>query len=498
MILSGISKIVKTILVLLIIPVSVAIGQDTQVEKWSLEECIAYALKNNLNIKTGEYMVEDSKVQFTQSKGDMYPTANMNGGYTNLWGRSIDPTTNLFTNQRIQSIGLQFSASYILYGGSQNRNAVKQNRLNLASANFDLEKAKNDVMLNTTLEFLTVVLNIELYENAKLQLEITKAQLETTSKQVEVGALPLSNELDLIAQVESNEVQVINAENNVRIAYLRLKQLLLLPADTPFDIEVPDIQNIEIEPEPITANSVYQTAQNLMPEIKSADMQVESAEIGVKIARGTLDPVLRLGGSMYSNYSSAADRQRFVADPDGGSVTLPTEIGYVINPIDPALPTIPVFRDVEFPNGEYVDNYPIGTQLQDNWSYSVNLNLNIPIYNGLQSRSYHQRAKINAEQSKIMAQQTRQNLRQTIELAYTDAQAAAKTYNASIRQVESLTESFRAAEKSYNLGAMNIYDYQVSSNNLFMARSDLLRAKYNYIFTTKVLDFYLGKPLSLD
>jgi outer membrane protein len=277
-----------------------------------------------------------------------------------------------------------------------------------------------------------------------------------------------------------------------------LKQLLLLPADTPFDIEVPDIQNIEIEPEPITANSVYQTAQNLMPEIKSADMQVESAEIGVKIARGTLDPVLRLGGSMYSNYSSAADRQRFVADPDGGSVTLPTEIGYVINPIDPALPTIPVFRDVEFPNGEYVDNYPIGTQLQDNWSYSVNLNLNIPIYNGLQSRSYHQRAKINAEQSKIMAQQTRQNLRQTIELAYTDAQAAAKTYNASIRQVESLTESFRAAEKSYNLGAMNIYDYQVSSNNLFMARSDLLRAKYNYIFTTKVLDFYLGKPLSLD
>jgi outer membrane protein len=234
-----------------------------------------------------------------------------------------------------------------------------------------------------------------------------------------------------------------------------------------------------------------------MPEIKSADTQVESADIGVKIARGGLDPRLSLGGNMSSNYSSARDQERFVADPDGGSVTVPTPIGYVINPLEPTQ-QIPVFTDIDVPNGETVPDYPIGIQLQDNWSYSVSLNLYIPIFNGLQSRSQHQRAKIYAEQTKILAQQTRQNLRQTIEVAYTDAQAAAKTYNASIRQVESLTESFRAAEKSYNLGAMNIYDYQVSSNNLFMARSDLLRAKYNYIFTTKVLDFYLGKPLSLD
>lgn len=496
MILSGISKIVKTILVLLIIPVSVVIGQDTQVDKWSLEECIEYALDNNLSVKQSEYTVSDNEVQLTQSKGGMYPTANMGGGYTNLWGRSIDPTTNRFTNQRIQSLGLQLSANYTLYGGSQNRYAVKQNRLNLVSANYDLEKAKNDIMLNTTLEFLTVVLNNELLENAQLQLEITKAQLETTSKQVEVGALPLSSELDLIAQVESNEVQLINAENNLRIAYLRLKQLLLLPADTPFEIEIPDVDRINIDQEPVTANSVYAEAQKIMPEIKSVDTQVESAEVGVKIARGGMDPRLSLAGNMYSNYSSAADRERFLADPDGGSIEVPTQIGYAINPIDQS--QIPVFSDIDVPNGEFVDNYPLGTQLQDNWSYSVSLNLYIPIFNGLQSRSQHQRAKIYSEQTRILAQQTRQNLRQTIELAYTDAQAAAKTYNASIRQVESLTESFRAAEKSYNLGAMNIYDYQVSSNNLFMARSDLLRAKYNYIFTTKVLDFYLGKPLSLD
>ena len=165
-------------LVLLIIPVSIVFGQDTQVEKWNLEECIEYALDNNLSVKQSEFSVSDSEVLLRQSKGGMYPSANMGGGYTNLWGRSIDPTTNLFSNQRIQSLGLQLSANYTLYGGSQNRNSVKQNRLNLTSATFDLEKVRNDIMLNVTLEFLTVVLNNELLENAKLQLEITKAYME--------------------------------------------------------------------------------------------------------------------------------------------------------------------------------------------------------------------------------------------------------------------------------------------------------------------------------
>lgn len=493
----GISKLVKTILVLLSIPISIVFGQDSQGERWGLEECIAYALDNNLMVKQNAYFVDNAGVQLTQSKAGMYPTANMGGSVTNLWGRSIDPTTNQFENQQIRSLGLQLSANYTLYGGSQRRNYVKRSRLDLASAQFDLEKAKNDVMLDVTMAFLTVIQNIELEENTRLQLEITKAQLDITSKQVEVGALPISNELDLIAQVESNEVQVINAENEVRLAYLRLKQLLLLPADTPFEIEIPDISDLAVELEPITTAQVYETAQTIMPEVKSADMQVESADMGVKIARGSMDPSLSLGANMYSNYSSAADRERFVADPGGGSTSIPAQIGYVINPLDPTQ-RIPVFNDIDLPDGEIKDGYPIGLQLQDNWSYSVSMGLYIPIFNGYQSRSQHQRAKIQLEQSRILAQQTRQNLRQTIELAYADAQAASKTYNASLRQVESLEESFRAAEKSYNLGAMNIYDYQVASNNLFRARSDLLRAKYSYIFTTKVLDFYLGKPLSLD
>jgi len=493
-------KLVKSLLLIVLFPVSISIAQETNDNSWSLEECIDYALNNNLDIKNSEYNVEDYRIQWTQSKAGMYPSANAGGGYTNLWGRSIDPTTNRFTNQRIQSLGLQLNANYTLYGGSQLRNSVKRSKMNLEGSTYDLETIRNDVMLNVTLAFLNVILNTELFENAKSQLEITKAQLEITRKQVKAGALPYSSELDLIAQVESNEVQVINTENDVRLSYLNLKQYLLLPADTPFEIVMPELNIEDLESIAITSNEVFATAEDIMPQIKSVDMAQQSAELLVKISRGALDPRLTVGANMYSNYSSAGDRERFLPDPDGSSTTFPDENGYWINPLDPDPSTnrIPVFKDVEVPNGEIVDSYPLGPQLQDNWSYSLSMNLVIPIFNGLQSKSGLQRARIMSKQAGIFAKQVRQNLRQTIERAYNDAIAASKSYNASDKQVVSLEESFRAAERSYNLGAMNIYDYQVASNNLFRARSDLLRAKYNYIFTAKVLDFYLGKPLTLD
>ncbi len=464
---------------------------------WTLEECIEHALDNNLAIQRGELDVRDSEIQLYQSKADRYPNLNLGTGYSNRWGRSIDPTSNLFSTQRIQSLGVQANSGVTLYGGSRIRNTVRQNQVDYQTSSYDLEAARNDVMLNVTTAFLNVILNIELLENARLQLETTQTQLETIRKQVQVGALPYSNELDLIAQVESNGVQVINSENDVRLSRLRLKQLLLIPASESFEIDVPQIEFEEIAPIEGSSEAVYQSAEAVMPEVKSADLFVESSELGVKIARGGLDPQLSANADLFTNYSSAADRQRFVADPSGGSTTIPVQIGYVVNPLDGSA-EIPVFSDQEIPNGELVDGYPFSDQLQDNWSYSLGVSLAIPIFNGLTSRANYQRAKIQAERASTFAQETRQNLRQTIELAYSDATAASKTYNASVKQVASLEEAFRAARKSFDLGAINNYDYQVASNNLFRARSDLLRAKFNYIFTIKVLDFYLGKPLSLD
>lgn len=474
----------------------ISVNAQHDEKKWTLEECIDYALENNLSVKRGHLSVRDNELVLHQSKADLLPSLNIGGSYSNRWGRSIDPTTNLFRTERIQSLNAYGQSQMILYGGSRLRNTIKQNQTNLQGSQYDLEKAENDLMLNVATDFLSVILTMELLENAQVQLQTTETQLETTRKQVRAGALPISSELDLIAQVESNKVQVINAENDVRLATLRLKQLLMISAEESFDIVIPDLDIEDLDQVLLSSDDIYKQSVIIMPEILGVDKTVASTDMGVKIARGWFDPRLSVSADFYSNYSSAANRERFVLDPDGTPTTIETPIGYFYEPVNQT--KYPVFTETEIPAGEYIDNYPIQSQFKDNISRSVGINLVIPIFNGLQTRTGYQRAKIQSEQARLMAAETRQRLRQSIELAYNDALAASETYNASTKQVASLEESFRAAEKSYNLGAMNIYDYQVASNNLFRARSDLLRAKYNYIFTVKVLDFYLGKPLSLD
>ena len=490
----------KIYFLIIMLFISLFSGYETNaqdIKKWTLEECIDYALRNNLLVKQSQLSVRDNELLLKQSKAELLPSLNVGGSYSNRWGRSIDPTTNQFDTEQIRSLNSYGQSQLLVYGGSRLRNTIKQNKTLLEGSQYDLQKVENDIMLSVATDFLNVILNKELLENAQLQLQTTQAQLETTSKQVKAGALPISSELDLIAQVESNKVRVINSENDVRLANLRLKQLLMIPSEEPFDIVIPEFDE-DLTRTVLTSEDLYTQSKNIMPEVQAAEKTVLSADLGVKIARGWFDPRLSVSADVYSNYSSVADRERYILDPDGTPTTVEVPIGYFYNPIGPTPETIPVFKQEEIPAGNIVDGYPVRDQFSDNISNSIGISLMIPIFNGLQTRTGYQRAKIQSEKARLYAEETRQVLRQNIELAYNNALAASETYNASTKQVASLEESFRAAEKSYNLGAMNIYDYQVASNNLFRARSDLLRAKYNYIFTVKVLDFYLGKPLSLD
>ena len=477
--------------------VTMAQDQDPSDTVWTLERCINVALENNLTIKGSELTVKGNELALKQSKADIYPTLNAGGGYGNLWGRSIDPTTNLYSTQRIQSVGFQGSSDVTLFGGFSKRNAINQDKTALLASNYDLQTDKDNIMLDVANAFLTVILDVELQENAKVQLSTTQTQLEKTSKQVKAGALAYSDELDLQAQVESNRVQVTTAENNLRIAKLRLKQLLLIPSGVPFDVKIPDLSKESLVTELLPPDQIYSTAETIMPQVKSADLLVKGAEYGIKIAKGYLMPTLSLSANIYSNYSSAANRRRFLADPSGETTVQTVPIGYFISPLDNST-RIPVLADTEIPVGQYVDNYPVFDQFKDNLSEQMQLSLRIPIFNGLQSRTAYQRAKIQSMRANVQAQQIRLQLRQNIELAYNNALAADQTYEASMKQVTSLEESFRATQKSYDLGARSYIDYQVASNNLFAAKSDLLRAKYNLIFSQKVLDFYTGKPITLD
>jgi outer membrane protein len=458
-------------------------AQDTK--KWGLEECVNYAYENSLNVRRSELTMQNNEALLKQSKLSRLPSLNANIFNSWRWGRSIDPTTNLFTSQRINSNGLNASSDFLLYNGSKLSRTIKQGEKDVEASFYDLEKSKNDIALDVVFGYLQIIFTRELHQNAIEQLKTSKTQLDQTEKMVNAGSLPMTNLLDLQAQVASNEVDVINAENDVNIAILQLKQYLQIPAEEPFDIIEPEFQKDNYDFITQSVREVYEQAEKTQPEIRSADLQIESAQLGVKIAQSDHIPQIGLQAQYYTNYSDQnLEFGDIELNPDEY-----TPIGYLLS--DPTQIVVEPSYTISY------NKIDLPTQWADNRSWSAGFNIGIPIFNGWQTRTNIQRAKIQEDLAEINAKETRNILRQTIETAYNDALAAVKVFDAASKQVSALEESFRATEKSYNLGAVNFVDYQVSSFNLFSARSNLVRAKFDYIFKLKVLDFYLGNPLTL-
>jgi outer membrane protein len=471
---------------LLLINSLLAHAQDKKV--WTLQECIDYALQNSLNVKRSLLSVETSQINLNQSKYQLLPTLNGGSSFGYNWGRNIDPTTNLFITQRINSFNINASTSLLLFNGFRLFNTYRQSSLEYEAAGEDFNKAKNDVILNVITLYTSVIFNKELLQNAQSQLTTTTQQLERTRKLSDAGSVPVGNVLDLEAQQATNELNQITRENILNISILQLKQALQLPASTPLDIEVPQL---DIDSELVmteTPEQIYNTAYEFLPQVKIARIRLQSSLLNVKATRGGLYPRLSLNGNLFSNYSSAADRVRFVAD-GGPSTTQPVQIGYVQGS------NVPVFRDTQFASGATVDGYGISDQIKDNIARSLSLNLQIPIFNGYQTRASVQRSVISNEQANINLKDTENQLRQLIESAFNDASAASKTYQSAMKQVKARTEAFRMSKQRFDFGAVNFVEYQTAENALFQAESDLVRAKYDFIFKKKVLDFYQGKPI---
>jgi outer membrane protein len=459
--------------------------QDSVAAKsvWNLKECVDYALANSLQVKRSELSLELSSLDKRQARMQMLPSVNLVGSYGLNWGRGIDPVTNQFvSSQRNGYTSIGGNSDLDLFNGFSIQNTMKQASRDFEASALDLAKSKNDVILNVVSLFITVVFKKELVENAKLQLGSSQQQLERTRKLVAAGSLPKSNELDLEAQVATNELNLINQENALNLSLLQLEQALQLPAREDFDVEVPviDAEDLILEQ---NSDEVYEIARSTMPEVKSAKLRIESSNYGVKAARGGLYPRLSLSGSINSNYSSSS-ATRFV--PDGGFNTIQT--GYFVQGTN-----APVYG-LE-PTGSFRDIYGFNDQLKDNLYKSVSLRLSIPIFNRFAARTGLQRALITNEQAKISAREIDNTLRQNVETSYNNAIAASKSFNSSLRQVAAREEAFRMVKQRFEIGAANYVEYQVAENDLFQARSDNTRAKYEFIFRKKVLDFYQGKPL---
>lgn len=463
--------------------ISVQAQSDKQAKVWSLQECIDYALENNLLVQDKELVMNTGEVNLKESKMGMLPTLNANAQYGRNWGRSINPETNTVTTLQQDNGFGGITLSWLVFNGGRVHNRIKQDHLSLEANKYDLQKTKNDVILNVITFYTNVIFNKELLENSKSQLASSQKQADRTRKQVAAGALALANLKNLEAQVATNEVSVINAENQVNLSILQLKQSMQLPANEELDVAIPEIQLDEADLAGVNPQTVYDIAESTLPEVKSADLQIQSAAVGEKVAKSGFYPRLTFSGQLNTNYSSlAADRG--LVKFTGNKIDIP--IGFVQGAGTPVLATIDERTTIP---------YTTGAQLNDNFGKSVGMGISIPIFNNYSVNSNVQRAKIARERAEVFAEQTRQTLRQIIETASNDVLSASKAYQSSLKQVEAQEESFRATKQRYDNGAANYTDYQVAENTLFQAKSDLLRAKYDYIFKLKILDFYQGKSI---
>lgn len=452
---------------------------------WSLQDCINYAFEHNLDIKKQVLLVETDKANLTQSKLNTLPSINAGASTVNNWGQAVDRYTNTFATERVRSDNLYIQGNMTLFAGLQKVNLVKRNKLSLEQSQYSLDNLMDDISLAVAGYYLDILFNKELVMIAQDQLDVTNQQVKRMEKLVEAGTLAKGDLLNIQAQAALEELQVVQAENRLEISFLSLMQLIDYPITDDFDVLVPRLRSVEAPSIDITSDEIYVYALDNRPEIRLAELSVDIAKRDISLARGQQSPTFSIGGTWASGYSG-------LNQVGINEYTQTAPIGYWMDGTN----QVPVFTEYS----DYADYEvkPWGEQFEDNNNRTVGFYLNIPIFNGWQVRNGITRAKIAMEAAEYDLMLSKNNLRKVVEQAYADALAALKRYGSSLKQVEAQSEAFKYAEQKFDVGLMNTVEYNEIKKELTSAQSDLLQAKYDYIFKTTILSFYMGNPLSIE
>ncbi|UTW63441.1 TolC family protein [bacterium SCSIO 12741] len=449
-------------------------------ESWSLEQCINTALERNLNVRNSNLQVDLAETNHLNNKGAFLPSVNLFLNTNLNFGRTIDPFTNTFATDEVRSDAYGVNGRWELFNGLQNVNRYKRGQFDLMAAQYDADKTANDISLQVTYAYLDVLFNEELFKVAQEQVAVTRKQTERTSKLVDAGSLPMGNLMDMQAQLANEELNEVNAQNNMELSYLKLLILMRIDSVTSFAIDKPELNIEDVTSLDATPAFVYNKAVQSLPEVKSAEMRYESSVKALSMERGKMSPSLVLQGSVGSGYSGKN------VDPNSAYLTGVETIGVT-----------ETGEDVLRPSYDYAAIKPFGDQVNDNFNQSIGFTFTLPILNGLSTHTSISRAKVNREIRQNELDQVKYQINETVKKAYFDAQAALKKYQSNEKAVAANRESYKYAEKRYELGMMNAVEFNQSKNNLIRAESNLLQAKYDYVFKSKILDFYMGKPLTL-
>lgn len=439
---------------IVIIIAFVFVSGFAQEKKWTLKECIEYAYKNNISVEQSLLDVDQSNVDKTQAIANFLPSLNANASFNINTGANINPATNQFENTVFRSASGGANSGLNLFSGLQNWRNLQRAKLNITAARYRLDKMKDDISLLIANSFLSILSNKEQLKVIQGQFEVTQENIKNTKELVDGGVLPEGDLLEILATSASQEQQMIAAENNLIISKIGLAQLLQLRNYETFDIAD---ENFELISEAILEEkpaSIFEKAKDELNDVKIASANLEIAEKDLQLAKGNYFPTV----TAFMGYNARwASTQR--------------------NPF----------------TGEQIS---FADQL---WLFdgtAIGFQLNIPIFNRLNVRSNVQRNKINVERSRLQLEQVSLDLESNVYQAYNDAKNSKKFYQAAVKTAEARRLAFEYAKERYDVGLSNAFDYNQSRIAYENAQSDIVRTKYNYIFSLKVLEFYFGVDLA--
>jgi outer membrane protein len=422
---------------------------NAQNKVWTLEECIKHALDKNISIQKTLLTNDQNQITAKQAQSNRLPSLNGSISQNFNWYKGFDSTTGTYgSSSGSNSSSYSLSSSIYLYEGLKLQNKIKQAELDLQSGRYNSETVKETTSLSVLDAYLAVLYDYESVTNAEKQITSTTEQLNLAKERMDLGVISLSDYLQIKSQLATEKTTLATAKSTLVMGKVTLMQLMELPVDSTFEISSPNLDNLLVDFKQPSALEIYNQALGIKPQIKNVELSKQSAELDIKIAKAEALPTLSMSAGFSTGYSSLT-------------------------------------------SSDYT------SQMKDKVNPSIGFSLSIPISQKRQVKTDIATAKITVANAELTEKSTKNDLRKSIEQACADLTAAKIKYISCIDQKQSAKESYDLATEKYNQNLINAVDYLVQKTSLITAESTLLQAKYNLIFSHKVVDFYKGVPLTL-
>ncbi len=425
---------------------------------WTLRQCIDFAIEHNIEIMQQDLKVKGADVDLNSSKNEQLPDLTGAVGQSFNFGRSPNASTGVFEAKTASLTSFSVSTSVPIFTGFRIQNQIKANELSLYAAMAGLNKAKENMELQITAYFLDVLFKKEILKVFKEQVSLTQTQVERTAILVETGKVAQSQLYDIKAQLAKDELNVTTSDNDLKLSLLNLSQALNLQTMEDFDIEAPKLTETVMVEDVLSGlvkpDVVYDQAVQTRPHVKEAEFNVESTKKALKVAQAGYWPTLTFGASYDNSFSHVYDTD--------------------------------------------IPNSAIAHQLRDNYRIALGLNLSVPIFNRFQTRNQVRQARLNIENQQLILDNVKLALFKEIQQAYQNATAAQAKFISTEKAYEAAAESFKYAEERYQIGKTSVFEYNEAQTKLISSKSEQIQSKYDFVFRSKILDFYQGKEIDMQ